>query len=181
MNTATINTTTNVTPFTQNLKQQQQQKQQTAKEAIAANVQALIEQLEQGHSRRPHRLPHGDGKIPQLQLWEHPGDRTAKAGRYSALRGCMRGTSLAARSRRESAASAFSLRSLASSARRMQRPRRTSAPRIKPSWSASVLPMSSMSARPKARSFPNCPSASAAMSAIPRTADRFHHRSGHRA
>jgi len=50
MNTVAINTTTNVTPFTQNLKQQQQQKQQTAKEVIAANVQALIEQLEQGHS-----------------------------------------------------------------------------------------------------------------------------------
>ena len=42
-------TTANVTPFTQNLKQQQQ-KQQTAKDVIAANVQALIEQLEQGHS-----------------------------------------------------------------------------------------------------------------------------------
>jgi antirestriction protein ArdC len=50
MNTVAINTTTNVTPFTQNLKQQQQQKQQTAKEAIAANIQALIQQLEQGHS-----------------------------------------------------------------------------------------------------------------------------------
>jgi len=50
---APMSTTANaavVTPFTQNLKQQQQQKQQTAKEAIAANVQALIEQLEQGHS-----------------------------------------------------------------------------------------------------------------------------------
>ena len=53
MKTAAITTTPTVTPstpFTQNLKQQQQQKQQTAKEAIAANVQALIEQLEQGHS-----------------------------------------------------------------------------------------------------------------------------------
>jgi hypothetical protein len=50
MNTASISTTPNVTPFTQNLKQQQQQKLQTAKEAIAANIQALIEQLEQGHS-----------------------------------------------------------------------------------------------------------------------------------
>ena len=40
-----------VTPFTQNLKQQQQPpKQQTAKEAIAANVELLIEQLEAGHS-----------------------------------------------------------------------------------------------------------------------------------
>jgi antirestriction protein ArdC len=49
MNTATIAALSNVTPFAQNLKMQQQ-KQQTAKEAIAANVQALIEQLEQGHS-----------------------------------------------------------------------------------------------------------------------------------
>ena len=49
MNTATIAAPSNVTPFIQNLKMQQQ-KQQTAKEAIAANVQALIKQLEQGHS-----------------------------------------------------------------------------------------------------------------------------------
>ena len=49
MNTATIAAPSNVTPFAQNLKMQQP-KQQTAKEAIAANVQALIEQLEQGHS-----------------------------------------------------------------------------------------------------------------------------------
>jgi len=49
MNIATIAATSNVTPFTQNLKPQQPNKQ-TAKEAIAANVQALIEQLEQGHS-----------------------------------------------------------------------------------------------------------------------------------
>jgi len=49
MNTATVNTASTVTPFIQNLKQSQP-KQQTAKEAIAANVQALIEQLEQGHS-----------------------------------------------------------------------------------------------------------------------------------
>jgi antirestriction protein ArdC len=49
MNITTIAATSNVTPFTQNLKIPQP-KQQTAKEAIAANVQALIEQLEQGHS-----------------------------------------------------------------------------------------------------------------------------------
>jgi hypothetical protein len=50
MNTAIVTTTaTNATPFIQNLKQQRQQPQ-TSKEAIAANVQALIEQLEQGHS-----------------------------------------------------------------------------------------------------------------------------------
>ena len=45
---STSATTTAVTPSTQNRKQPQQK--QTAKEAIAANVQALIEQLEQGHS-----------------------------------------------------------------------------------------------------------------------------------
>jgi hypothetical protein len=49
MNTAAIAVPSSVTPFTQNLKTQQP-KQQTAKEAIAANVEALIEQLEQGHS-----------------------------------------------------------------------------------------------------------------------------------
>jgi hypothetical protein len=49
MNTAIISTASTATPFTQNLKQPQP-KQQTAKAAIAANVQALIEQLEQGHS-----------------------------------------------------------------------------------------------------------------------------------
>ena len=49
MNTAAITTASTVTPFTQNLKQLQP-KQQTAKEAVAANVLALIEQLEQGHS-----------------------------------------------------------------------------------------------------------------------------------
>jgi hypothetical protein len=41
-------TTSTVTPFTQNLKQQQQR--QTAKEIIAENVKILIEQLEAGHS-----------------------------------------------------------------------------------------------------------------------------------
>ena len=43
----TTATTAVVTPFTQNNNKQQKQ---TAKEVIAANVQALIEQLEQGHS-----------------------------------------------------------------------------------------------------------------------------------
>jgi hypothetical protein len=51
MNTATITTTAaTVSPFIQNLQQQQPQKPQTSKEAIAANVKALIEQLEEGHS-----------------------------------------------------------------------------------------------------------------------------------
>ncbi len=48
MNTAIVTTENTVNPSTPNPKQPQQK--QTAKEAIAANVQALIEQLEQGHS-----------------------------------------------------------------------------------------------------------------------------------
>ena len=50
MNTAIVTTTPTVTPFEQNLKQQQPKQPQTSKEAIAANVKALIEQLEAGHS-----------------------------------------------------------------------------------------------------------------------------------
>ncbi|MBN9616695.1 MAG: DUF1738 domain-containing protein [Acidobacteriales bacterium] len=49
MNTTAITTANPVIPFTQNPKNPQP-KQQTTKEAIAANIQALIEQLEQGHS-----------------------------------------------------------------------------------------------------------------------------------
>ena len=43
----TTATTAVVTPFTKNISKQQKQ---TAKEVIAANMQVLIEQLEQGHS-----------------------------------------------------------------------------------------------------------------------------------
>ena len=46
MQTVAINTAITVNTSTQNPSQQKQ----TAKEVIAANVQALIEQLEQGHS-----------------------------------------------------------------------------------------------------------------------------------
>jgi len=48
MNSATITAETTVNPSIQNPKQPQQR--QTAKEIIAANVKALIEQLEAGHS-----------------------------------------------------------------------------------------------------------------------------------
>ena len=48
MNTATVTTTPAVSPSILNPKEPQQK--QTAKEVIAANVQALIKQLEQGHS-----------------------------------------------------------------------------------------------------------------------------------
>jgi antirestriction protein ArdC len=49
MNTAIVTTTPTLSPFAQNL-EQHKQKPQTVKEAIAANIQTLIEQLEQGHS-----------------------------------------------------------------------------------------------------------------------------------
>jgi hypothetical protein len=48
MRSADLTTDNSVNTSTQNPNQPQQK--QTAKEAIAANVQALIEQLEQGHS-----------------------------------------------------------------------------------------------------------------------------------
>jgi hypothetical protein len=48
MSSAAITTANTVNTSTQNPNQPQQK--QTAKEAIAANVQALIQQLEQGHS-----------------------------------------------------------------------------------------------------------------------------------
>ena len=48
MSITTLTAAPTVNESTQNPKQPQQK--QTAKEAIAANVQALIEQLEQGHS-----------------------------------------------------------------------------------------------------------------------------------
>ena len=56
-------------------------KQQTAKEAIAANVQILIEQLEQGHFRRVDRLPHRNGSLSRLFLWQHFGNFETKARR----------------------------------------------------------------------------------------------------
>jgi hypothetical protein len=49
VNNAIIVTSPNVTPVSQNLKTQQP-KPHTAKEAIAANIQTLIEQLEHRHS-----------------------------------------------------------------------------------------------------------------------------------
>jgi len=46
-------------------------KQQTAKEAIATNVQLLIEQLEQGHSEGLTRLPDRDVSFSSVFLWQH--------------------------------------------------------------------------------------------------------------
>jgi hypothetical protein len=88
MNTAAIAATSNVTPFAQNLKAQQP-KQQTEKEAIAANVQALIEQLEQGRSEgvtayliamgRFHNYSFGN----ILEIARHRPNTTRVAGLYA--------------------------------------------------------------------------------------------------
>jgi len=96
MNTA-IDTTTaaTVTPFIQNLKQQQQQKPQTSKEAIAANVKALIEQLEEGHSEGLTAYlmaMAGSTTTASETSWRSQGRSRARP----ALPGCTRGTSLAA-------------------------------------------------------------------------------------
>src|ERR1700733_10121217 len=88
MNTAAIAAPSTVTPFTQNLKPQQPQKQ-TAKELIAANVQALIGQLEQGHSEgltayltamgRFHNYSFGN----ILEIARQKPDATRVAGMYA--------------------------------------------------------------------------------------------------
>jgi antirestriction protein ArdC len=81
-------TTATVTPFTQNLKQQPQ-KQQTAKEVIAANVQALIEQLEQGHSEGLTAYLLAMGKFHNysfgniLEIARQKPDATRVAGMYA--------------------------------------------------------------------------------------------------
>ena len=101
----TTATTAVVTPFTQNNNKQQKQ---TAKEVIAANVQALIEQLEQGHSEALTAYLTAMGRFHNysfgniLEIARQKPDATRVAG-------STRGTSLAGRSRRESTASAFSL------------------------------------------------------------------------
>lgn len=85
---SSIATTSNVTPFTKNLKQQQQ-KQQTAKEVIAANVQALIEQLEQGHSEGLTAYLLAMGKFHNysfgniLEIARQKPDATRVAGMYA--------------------------------------------------------------------------------------------------
>jgi antirestriction protein ArdC len=88
MNTIAITTASVVTPFTQNLKQPQP-KQQTAKEAFAANVQALIEQLEQGHSEGLTAYLTAMGRFHNysfsniLEIARHKPDATRVAGLYA--------------------------------------------------------------------------------------------------
>jgi hypothetical protein len=81
-------TTATVTPFTKNLKQQQQN-QQNAKDVIAANVQALIEQLEQGHSEGLTAYLLAMGKFHNysfgniLEIARQKPDATRVAGMYA--------------------------------------------------------------------------------------------------
>jgi hypothetical protein len=58
----------------------QPQQKQTAKEAIAANVQALIEQLEQGHSEGLTAYLTAMGRFHNYSFRQHFGDCTAEAG-----------------------------------------------------------------------------------------------------
>ena len=88
MNTATIATMPTVTPSTPN-PQVPQQKQNTAKEVIAANVQALIEQLEQGHSEGLSAYLSAMGKFHNysfgniLEIARQKRDATRVAGLYA--------------------------------------------------------------------------------------------------
>ena len=88
MKTATIATMPTVTPFTPN-PQEPQQKQNTAKEVIAANVQALIEQLEQGHSEGLTAYLSAMGKFHNysfgniLEIARQKPDATRVAGLYA--------------------------------------------------------------------------------------------------
>ena len=88
MNTATIATMPTVTPSTPN-PQEPQQKQNTAKEVIANNVQALIEQLEQGHSEGLIAYLSAMGKFHSysfgniLEIARQKPDATRVAGFYA--------------------------------------------------------------------------------------------------
>ena len=57
------------------------QQKQTAKEVIAANVQALIEQLEQGHSEALTAYLTAMGRFHNYSFGSISEDRTADAGR----------------------------------------------------------------------------------------------------
>jgi len=87
MNSATVSTETTVNPSIQN--PQQPQQKQTAKEAIAANVQALIEQLEQGHSEGLTAYLTAMGKFHNysfgniLEIARQKPDTTRVAGLYA--------------------------------------------------------------------------------------------------
>ena len=87
MNTATVTTAPTVNPSILNPKQPQQK--QTAKEVIAANVQALIEQLEQGHSEGLTAYLSAMGKFHNysfgniLEIARQKPDATRVAGLYA--------------------------------------------------------------------------------------------------
>jgi antirestriction protein ArdC len=87
MNSATITAETTVNPSIQNPKQPQQK--QTAKDVIAANVQALIEQLEQGHSEGLTAYLTAMGKFHNysfgniLEIARQKPDATRVAGLYA--------------------------------------------------------------------------------------------------
>jgi antirestriction protein ArdC len=87
MNSAIVTTETTVNPSIQNPKQPQQK--QTAKEVIAANVQSLIEQLEQGHSEGLTAYLTAMGKFHNysfgniLEIARQKPDATRVAGLYA--------------------------------------------------------------------------------------------------
>ena len=153
MNSATVTTETTVNPSIQNPKQPQQT--QTAKEVIAANVQALIEQLEQGHSEgltayltamgRFHNYSFGN----ILEIARQRPDATRVAGLYA-------WNQLGRKVKKGEHGIRILAPLIGVRRKRTNEPRRTSPARTSPSSLVSGMSMSSMSARPKAQNFPNC-------------------------
>ena len=94
MSITAINNTATVNPYRQNPKPQQQK--QTAKEAIAANVQALIKQLEQGHSEALTAYLTAMGRFHSysfgniLEIARQKPDATRVAGLYAWMSGTPR-------------------------------------------------------------------------------------------
>ena len=119
------------------------QQKQTAKEIIAANVQALIEQLEQGHSEALTAYLIAMGRFHNYSFGNIL-EIARQSRTQPAWPASMRGTGLAARSRKGNAAFAFSHRLLEYAGRRMRKPKRTSALRTKRFWLDSAPPMCSM-------------------------------------
>ena len=102
------------------------------------------------------RLPRRHEPLPQLQLWQHSRNCTAEAGRNP--RGwplCMEPARPQGEERRERHPHSRSHHRHQAQDRRRGRERHP-AYQNKPFWLASATPMSSMSRRPKARSFQPC-------------------------
>ena len=118
------------------------QQKQTAKEVIAANVQALIEQLEQGHSEALTAYLTAMGRFHNysfgniLEIARQKPDATRVAGLYA-------WNQLGRKVKKGEHGIRILAPVIGFAGRRTKKPRRTSALRIRPFWLDSAPPMSS--------------------------------------